>query len=195
MKINRLILFSLIFICTNCGSRYYSNINRQKIVWELPDDTCNLIRYDGLYNAYDTSIFHSGERLNEILVTDGEVIFFKNGKVINFTSGIEDSAALDPKFYKRFSSKKLGKYTTKDDSIFVYAPISLFIWGMRLRLYYAHYSGYIKNRDTILNWKMIPPYPDVNLRLNDYLKEYTTPKMLYFIKTDAIRSLDSISAQ
>lgn len=57
----------------------------------------------------------------------------------------------------------------------------------------ANYIGHIKNADTILNWKMVPPYPNVNIQWNDYFKTDTAPKLMYFIKNDEIKKLQDIA--
>lgn len=192
---NIIFLFFLFLFFTNCNPDFYSHINKQPIVWELPDDTSNLIRYDGIYNTYDTSLLFSGKKRNEEFVTDGEVIFFNNGRTVKMNNVTIDSIAFHINYYKGITSKILGIYLIKGDSIFVHTPIFLYHRGKTIKYHNVHFRGIIKNRDTILDWKMVPPYPDVDLRLNDYLKKYTTPKMLYFIKNDAIRCLDSISGQ
>lgn len=57
----------------------------------------------------------------------------------------------------------------------------------------ANFRGIIKNRDTITDWKVVPPYPNgLNKEDLDYYsnKSGLVPKTLYFVKTDAVRCLN-----
>ncbi|MEO6189062.1 MAG: hypothetical protein ABIO44_00570, partial [Saprospiraceae bacterium] len=58
----------------------------------------------------------------------------------------------------------------------------------------ANFKGYIKNRDTIIDWKMVAPFPKkVNLKWNEIFTQNKLPKTLYFMKNNAIRALDSLA--
>lgn len=152
------------------------------------------LSFDGLYNTYDTSRMNCGDKTSEHYTTYHFLIFLK-GETIFYTNilGTLDNAPFKREFYKRFKPDELGSYKIVGDSLYATIPSYFALSGMRLRLFDAHYAGYIKNSDTIVGWKMIPPYPKVKPRLNDYFKTDTAPKMLYFIKNDAVNALEEIA--
>jgi hypothetical protein len=160
----------------------------------LISDTAK-IRFDGIYNPYDTSITPRGDKRNLIYKTDNFIVLFNNGKTYRCSSVSLDSAVFQEKYYTFLDSASLGNYKIINDSIFACTPTAFYKWGMRRKFFNAHYSGYIKNKDTIVDWKMVHPYPDVNPKYNFNFIYHTTPRMLYFIKNDAIRCLDSLVGQ
>jgi hypothetical protein len=53
-----------------------------------------------------------------------------------------------------------------------------------------NYRGYIKNRDTITDWKAIKPYPkDITKNAVSLNPRLFNPQTLYFVKTDAVKCL------
>ena len=194
MKSNLLLMLFLSCIFQSCRTSQPTPNNLENITKEFSIDT-NRIRFNGIYNTYDTSLTHRGDRSNEISVTDVFIVFIKKNKIFRDGCCTIDSIAFQPEFYKRLDSAWIGTYMIKRDSIFAYIPTGLYKYGGMTRTLNANYSGYIKNRDTIIDWKMVPPFPDVNPKANGNFIYHTTPRMLYFIKNDAVRCLDSIAGQ
>jgi hypothetical protein len=164
----------------------------KEIIPQLFSDTSK-IRFDGFYNIYDTTLTHSGNKRNEEYVSDHLVVFTKEDRIFRSSGVSVDSIAFSADYYRNLKPTYFGDYSIRGDSVFAHTPIELFIRGGRLKPFSAYFSGYIKNKDTILNWKMVPPYPDVKPKWNQYFINDTTPKMLYFIKANAVGCLDSIS--
>lgn len=152
------------------------------------------IRFDGFYNTYDTSLTFSGSNRNEIYTSDYFVVFTSKNHIYRSGGVTIDSIPFTQDYYRNLKPKNIGNYWISGDSLCALVPIALFVRGGRLKLFNAHFSGEIKNKDTIINWKMIPPYPDVKPKWNQYFISDTTPRMLYFLKTEAVRYLDSIKS-
>ena len=160
-------------------------------------DTCKL-RDDGMYNVYDTTKLHNGNKVNDEFTTSREVVFLKNGKIFKSGGYSIDSLIYKDEYWVRLSTEYInlwGNYRIINDSIYAYSPFSLSIGGGRFKPFYANFIGYVKNKDTILNWRMVPPYPDVDPEINNYFINDTTPQLLYFIKNNAIRVADSLLSQ
>lgn len=150
------------------------------------------IRFDGFYNTYDTSLNNNGCNRNDVYTSDHLVIFTKEDRIFRMDGVSIDSIVFTEDYYRNLKPKNIGNYWINGDSIFALVPTALFVRGGRLKLFNAYFSGVIKNKDTLINWKMIPPYPDVKPKWNQYFVSDTTPRMLYFIKTESVRYLDSI---
>lgn len=173
------------------------NILLEVVYDNLIVDT-TIIRYDGMYNVYDTSILNSGYKANEKFTTINEVVFLKNGTIFRNGGNSIDSLIFGNDMWILIGTElkhSLGEYLIIGDSIYAYTPFQMSIGGGRFKPFNANFSGYIKNKDTILNWRMVPPYPDVDPKLNNYFVNDTTPRTLYFIKNDAVKCLDSLLIQ
>jgi len=56
----------------------------------------------------------------------------------------------------------------------------------------CHYKGILMNGDSIVDWKMIPPYPEYDKQFNaDYITVEIKPKTFYFMKFPAKLMVDS----
>ena len=66
-----------------------------------------------------------------------------------------------------------------------------------VQLLQSHFRGIIKNRDTIKQWQMVPPYSKTaeEFHMNESLLRYLkTPKDLYFKPMPAKKMLDPSKA-
>ena len=195
MKIKYYVLLTSIILFQSCKSNYQTPNNIGQLALEISAIDTNKIRFDGIYNVYDTSLLYSGEKANEAYVTINDVVFTKNGFVHRGSGVTTDSIHFTKESWLRSCLKfnyLWGNYITVGDSIYAYTQLEMFIRGGRLKPFYANFSGYIKNRDTILNWRMVRPYPKVNPEWNQNFINDTTPRMLYFIKNDAVKCLDTL---
>jgi hypothetical protein len=195
---NKIAVF-LITICFSCGQIKHSK--PLSIIGSNSLDTSK-IRYDGFYNKLDTTIINyeceaKGKRYNEIY-SSIDLIVFNNKKNIYIngggTIGKEPSTCdyysgiID--WHKNHNQDPFGSYRIKNDSIYAYVPITLKTWGMIPRIVKCNYRGYIKNRDTIVDWKIIPPYPKGTSKfILENNKDLFQSQTLYFVKTDAVKCL------
>src|SRR5690606_5985067 len=130
----------------------------------------------------------------EHYVTYHSLVFLRNNRTFYFSrAGTRDNRPFKKDFYNNSMLKESGTYKIIEDSIHATISTMFFAAGNRLIYLKANYIGYMKNRDTILGWKMIPPYPKIKLRFNEFFPEDTTAKMLYFIKNDAVGALEEIA--
>jgi hypothetical protein len=173
---------------------------RGKIECQQPDllkkmDNTLTLRCDGLYNTFDTSMMRCGEKTNQHYITYNSLIFVNNNNVIySYGGGSLDNTQLSINFYSNPKNllNSIGDYSLKVDTVKATIPIGLFVWGMRVKTFLASFQGIVKNRDTIIDWHMIHPYPTANPKFNNGFIDLTTPKLLYFIESKELLSLDSL---
>ncbi len=149
------------------------------------------IRFDGIYNTLDTSILLSGKKASEHYTSNCLAVFTKNNQAIRIIGATVDNSFKECAFYKKIKKEQIGEYYVKGDSIYACIPTTFVLPGMRYRLYRAFFRGFIKNKDTIINWQMMPPYP---VKLSKFVRERNTwllePQSLYFIKVEAVHCLE-----
>lgn len=160
------------------------------------------IHFDGYYNTLDTITIKDirrgdyGKRNCDIYKTISLKIFGKTKNIFNSYKDTKDSSALFCRFYEQeFNRYKLNnidfeKFTIKNDSIYTYT-LQLITVGAGQRVpVYCNYRGFVRNRDTITDWKVIPPYPkDFSKFVIEKNKDLFEPKTLYFVKTNAVKCL------
>lgn len=135
-------------------------------------------------------------RMNEMCQTIDMLIFLDEERVCydhnKCYSGMPDFQC---EFFTHDAKKVTGHYKIVGDSIYADVTTRFRKNGYKNEYLQTHYSGYIKNRDTILGWKIVPPYPKVSVRFNnDYVKD-TAPKTLYFVKYERVAEVDDILKQ
>lgn len=108
-----------------------------------------------------------------------------------------DFSDLSIEYYTKFREfpKSVGSYSIIGRTITADVPIGLYVWGMRVKLFEAHFTGTLKNSDTILDWRMVPPYPKAPKKFNGDFKDLIAPKMLYFMESKELLGLDSLYRQ
>lgn len=148
------------------------------------------IRTDGLYSTYDTSSSRCG-KAHDIYKVVHEIVFLNDSDIFYNSRMVSYSL---PNYYYRFyelsAALRIGKYKIVGDSVFANIPTQFYKRGNIIKYANANYSGYIKNRDTIVGWRIVPPYPDINMKFNDdVFPSDTTPKMIYFVKHDGVKDL------
>ncbi len=199
-------------ILSNCSFNYFS----RKIT---PDniEMHNLktfqgvekIRTDGMYRSINDSIIDDSGKVK--LITPVRIAFSKkngfyyetNGRFRNCYYNYDDIDSLYTNFVsspcgawswdKKMNAKSI--FTVHNDTVYAYCSKEYFIPGMIIKAYYVNYSGVIKNKDTILNFRMVPPYPEVNLKFNECFYIDTIPRTLKFFKTDIVNCPDSLSTE
>jgi hypothetical protein len=169
---------------TKVKSNFTSNGNvdkkRDSIIFAVKSKNCenNGKRNSDVYKSIDLMVFGKTNffyfEYEKIIDNSAQKCFFyeeiyKRHKLYNFR-------------YERFS--------IKNDSIYGYvSPLITVGAGQRVPVY-CNYRGYVKNRDTITDWKVIPPYPkDFTKFVIEKNKDLFQPKTLYFVKTDAVKCL------
>ncbi len=163
------------------------------------------IRFNGFYNTLDTTIINRqndiyfGKSRSEIYSSLYLVIFGRNKKIYIDGVGTFGNKPFTCDYYKRIrdwnklhKEEYLGNYTIKNDSIYAYVEVRTVTSARRIKLIYCNYRGYIKNKDTITDWKVVPPYPKKFTKFmfkQTYNQRLFTPQTLYFVKTDAVKCL------
>lgn len=72
----------------------------------------------------------------------------------------------------------------------------MILGGQRFQYRLVHYRGILKNRDTIVQWQMVPPYPKVNMKWNkERFDLLCTPKTLHFFESKKLSIGDSVVRQ
>jgi hypothetical protein len=150
-----------------------------------PVDTTK-IRFNGFYTMVGKA---------KHLSADKGAVFTKEKKVFVQGGSLEGNQALLCETYKSIDPTYLGQFTIKNNEIHACVPFYFRKRGRLAspyRIYMTNFRGIIKNRDTITDWKVVPPYPagldkeDLDYYAN---KNWLAPKILYFVKTDAVKCL------
>lgn len=185
----------MIVIWFGCKPRQYTDSKFDYSKKDFYQFDSTKIRFDGYYSAYDSFSKNSFINTNPPCISLYPLVFIKKNRLFFLGTCVTYDAFQRCDFYKKIKTNYIGNFVIKGDSIFAYTPTEFNVWGMRGKPYYTNYSGYLKNSDTIINWRMIPPYPNVDLRFNECFYNDTIPRKLSFIKTDAVKCLDSLSSE
>ncbi len=186
-------------IVTGCAYKVKTPILPVSFIETYPLDTTK-VKYNGYYNLIaDTITFTNGYKYTfPRHITDGLTVFNQNKNVYICGGATLDNSALSCEFYqsivnwsKMHNEDYLGKYTIKNDSIYAYALAHIVITAGRVADVYCNYRGFVKNRDTITDWKVIPPYSkDFTKFVIENNQSLLNPHTLYFVKTDAVKCLE-----
>lgn len=157
------------------------------------------IRYNGYYNKIVDSLYtFDGLKYSVPRKLANELIVFNKNKniFIDANESTSDSSSFNCKYYKETHDRynrygiKYPKFTIKNDSIYTYHGILITVGAGQRVPVNCNFRGYIKNRDTIIDWKIIPPYPkDFTKFVKEINKDLFEPYTLYFVKTDAVKCL------
>lgn len=193
----KLILIITLFL-TSCAYKVKTPVQAISIIEAYKLDTTK-IRFNGYYNLIaDTIAFSNGYKYTFARHTTDNLTVFNQNKNIYICGGATiDNSAKSCEFYQRIvnwsqthKEDYLGKYTIKNDSIYAYALTHIVIRAGGVADVYCNYRGYVKNRDTIIDWKIIQPYPkDFTKFVIENNKNLLKPHILYFVKTDAVKCL------
>lgn len=197
----KLLIVTLFLILTSCAYKTKTDI-KPNFVYENQTLDTTKIKFNGYYNILDTVLIKDvrrgdyGKRNCDIYKTINLKVFGKTKNIFNSYRDTKDNSAFSCEFYKEeFERYKLynidyEKFIIKNDSIYTYS-LQLITVGAGQRVpVYCNYRGFVKNRDTIIDWKVIPPYPkDFTKFVIEKNKDLFEPKTLYFVKTDAVNCL------
>jgi hypothetical protein len=192
MKVRMLIFLWWALVYTGCAGHKEAGY-----LWNPQPSNTDKIRIDGMYNTLDTTLLSNGKRLSDHNTTIGFIVFKKDQSIFRDNGGNIDSLPFTCEYYKQYNRKARGQYEIKGDSVIAYLPATFIVWGMRFKTYNAWFKGYIRNRDTITGWHVVPPYPKKigkwSLKLENNQVIFT-PHTIYFIKTDAVNCLGTDSS-
>jgi hypothetical protein len=156
------------------------------------------IRYDGYYHLIeDTVVYTNGYKYVFLSDKTSNLRIFNKNKNIYFNSGkVNEYSPLTCEFYQKENDRynkykiKYLKYTIKNDSLYTYNGILITVGAGQRVTVLCNFRGFIKNKDTITDWKVIPPYPkDFTKSVLKRNADLIEPHTLYFVKTDAVKCL------
>lgn len=164
----------------------------------IKGDTNFPLRIDGLYSLYDTTMMECGEKVKDHYIIYSPLIFInQNNAIWDNNLGYLDNKALSLNNYEEYPrfENNVGVFKIRNDTIIAKLPINLYGGGMRQLKYEAYFQGVIKNKNTIVDWHIIPPYPKANKRLNDDFQFLKTPHTFHFIEGKELIGLNSLYQQ
>jgi hypothetical protein len=177
--------YLLVFSCSQTkklSKEFITNINKQTISFN------NKIRFDGVYHQVTNSKAAG-------MYIYGAIIFFDNNAT--FSAGSYKSFEEFQVWQQMYNNDKKmmpywGVYNIISDTIrsIILQPYPGGLLGGG-KLYECHFQGIIKNRDSILQWHLVAPYPSVNMKAgeNEWLINHAKESVdLYFknVPTDKI---------
>ena len=123
--------------------------------------------------------------------------FYKNNLILRSIGYAIDSNTEVNQFVKYGVMQTYGNwwgtYSFKGDTIsaIIYWPFNRHNANLYANTS-CHYKGILMNGDSIVDWKMIPPYPEYDKQFNaDYITVEIKPKTFYFMKFPAKLMVDS----
>ncbi len=166
------------------------------------------LNFEGGYHFISSSSYNHGTdykngnptRFVEIPYLDQPVFFFRNNLMCFDYSLTLDSSI----FFKNMQDygtqesayiNSWGTYTIKNKIItaifyYPYTGGNIIGKGITQRLL-TYFQGYLKNRDTIIGWHMIPPYPNIRVAPNQgEFDSFIEPRDLYFKKVPIDKLID-----
>lgn len=153
-----------------------------------PVDTGKL-RFDGYYtNTSDTGyILHKYTAVTPVFFTPKNKVHVSHGAHI-----ITDSSLFTCGYYKKLPAADLGVYIIEGNTISAFAPVAIAMGeGAWYGIYNLHFSGTIVNKDSITNWKAVPPFPKkIKERDMEYNSHVLQAHDMKFIQADSIRCLN-----
>jgi len=156
------------------------DINAQSKV--KSDCSGTLLKFNAFYSFYDTTKDNDGIPYFNRYKYITPFLFGKNGEFYQFPFSTNDSKYLSEKI-KTSNTLDSGKYTVRGNEVIIEGYFTFYGWGMRLKKYKAIYQGTIIDEGKGILIKIIPPYPKINMRLNNYLKPDIAGK-IYLLKED-----------
>lgn len=161
------------------------------------------LRFDGYYNPYDTTRGYIGnapigERITDMYYLTNFFSFYKNGLCLAKMGSYRDGAEVNSLcIYNRFTEEQnkgyseWGAYKITDDTLEILCYRHFSKRGDLLKSYLTHYRGILKGRDSIVDFKMMPPYPHVNAKINDNFAYEIGPQVLIFKRNPCKAYIDS----
>jgi hypothetical protein len=141
------------------------------------------LRFDGLYTVMDTTRLNDGLKLNEYCVYVCPIRFFENGFFDSKHSVFRDDTTFQMHHkkacYKKGHSNQ-GKYIVRNDTLYMSGKFIFFKAGQFLRYYPAHFKAVVKGGDSLLNFQMTAPYPNLNFEENKRNIPILTPYKIIF---------------
>lgn len=192
MKID-LLFAVLIFLFLVCATGVSSVCIAQEDP-HLQNDT-GKVRYDGMYFIkYNNASFGINQSSSDSFLTTCFLVFLKNGRAFynNHTSMWNDVPEFTCGLFKIMGTRAVGDYVIVGDSVYATIATSFFCAGMRRKYYTTHFTGKIKNRDTIEGWKIVRPFPKIRTKFNYFYSSDTLPKTLHFVKYDGVNELQKL---
>ena len=192
----RLFIFSItLTIIVSCQPYKVRKINGIDLS-SIQADTTFKLRSDGLYNCIDTLVYddipkEKFERSTPLTVLNIQKAILGSQRRFNDIHFHLEGYNKFPRF-----TDYVGDYVIHNDTIWAKLPIVFNGRGGMVILYESYFQGEIKNRDTIVNWRMIRPFPKVNRDWNaEVLDQLQKPHQLYFIESKELEGLDSLYQQ
>ncbi len=151
-----------------------------------------ILRHDGIYTMYDTLMGFDSVPLNLMATFIKPMRFFENNCFFHSSSCYLEEQEFQNYFkrdcYQKRSFRNQGYYYIIKDSLYLSGKFTFYWIGKIPKFYIAHFRGYIKNADTITDWKMIPPYPNIDFQSNFYELNRNQPATYIFkpLKFDSI---------
>ncbi|MBL7712748.1 MAG: hypothetical protein JNL13_09800 [Chitinophagaceae bacterium] len=128
------------------------------------------------------------------------IFFTKSSSVMLCNLGISDTDSSNFEcltkriLLKDFYGVSWGKFNVEKNIIKVHFCYQFFSTGLKLKYFDAYFEGIIRDETTIINWRMVAPYPNVNKRLNDNYEDLKIGKTLKFVLQKGINMIHSDKA-
>jgi hypothetical protein len=152
-----------------------------------PVDT-GKVRFDGYYTNISEFDYSRDNytAVNPVFFTPKNKLYVSHGAYIK-----TDSSLFTCTFYKKLPAAHLGRYIIEGNKIAAFVPVAVAMGeGAWYGIYNLHFSGTIANKESITNWKAVPPFPKrIKKRDIAYNSGIFKEHDLLFIQADSIKCL------
>jgi hypothetical protein len=147
------------------------------------------LRFDGYYTSMSRSDYpqHKYTAVNPVFFTPKNRLYVSHGSHI-----ITDSTLFTCTYYKQLDPAELGVYIIEGNKISAFIKMAVAMTeGAWYGIYSLHFSGTIVNKDSITNWKAVPPFPErIKKRDMEYNIGIFKEHDMKFVQADSIKCLD-----
>lgn len=145
------------------------------------------LNFDGFYSRYDKKYPH--DRYMALL----PIIFKKKNKIFIDAGGFTVERPMICSDFSNIKNSDLGTYIIIGNEIIAFVPTNIaFGDGAYYKTYSLNYKGYIKNRDTIINFHAVPPFPnkfDKAVFNSSHNTSIFEPQTYIYIENDTVHCL------
>ncbi len=198
-------LFIFCFLLFACNSSKNPKASEQFIDLMIKKknlDDVNL-NFSGFYNKD----IQENALISEVIVSQGKYFsenpffFFRNGLIFSLVGQASDSGGFSRGILKyppttKYGNRNWGTYDVNRDTInaMIFCQLSRNDNAQLYAYRECHFQGLIKDSVTIVDWKLIPPYPIYSERFDKGLiDDFINPSVLKFKKFPVKDSIDSNS--
>jgi hypothetical protein len=175
----------LVFLFSSCITTEKPNDSFKRILNESKILSASSLNFNGAYES----------NINTKNYLENPIYFFKNG-LMYFQEGSTSDSSKNEIWLRKYlrDEKTWGTYEVKSDTINACLYIPYYDNANYIHYLQTNFQGIIKNKETIVQWHIMKPYPKFNKKLSNMYRfpDYESPN-LYFKSIPIKPFMDSVA--